>query len=313
MFVNNPAIHATRTIVDPAFLESRSVPMQDVPQWAGELVGREPTAAEQQPPDVEIAERGGLRLVSAVSPACRETSPEIFATAVRDAYRRLFDELHGYRPIRLWNFIPDVGRRISKGLDRYTNFNEARYAALLEVYGTQETLQKNLRAATALGHSSTSFAVHCLASNRPSSALENPRQIPAWRYSATYGPTPPSFARACIARLGPGTDLTLLIGGTASICGEASRHPDDVVSQTRETFTNLHSLIAAGIPGSPVPPLSRLTHLRVYRHPSIGEGRMRAAIAPHVQQPDLLVEHCTANLCRPELVVEIEGRATLEG
>ena len=299
--------------MDPAFLENRSVPMQDVPQWAGEFVGREPTAAEQRPPDIEIAERGGLRLVSAVSPACRETSPEIFSIAVRDTYRRLFDELHGYRPIRLWNFIPDVGRRISKNLDRYTSFNEARYAALLEIYGTQEALQTNLRAATALGHSSTSFALHCLASNRPSSAVENPRQIPAWRYSATYSPTPPSFSRACIARLGPGTDLTLLISGTASICGEASRHLGDLPSQTRETFANLHSLIAEGTPGSSAPPLSRLTHLRVYRHPSIGEGRMGATIASHVQQPDLLVEHCTANLCRRELLVEIEGRATLEG
>ena len=84
-----------------------------------------------------------------------------------------------------------------------------------------------------------------MAAGLPGKPVENPRQRAAYRYSGKYGPLPPCFARATLV---PGTraaERTLLIGGTASVCGEASVHAGDLVAQTAETFRNLDALIRA--------------------------------------------------------------------
>jgi len=44
------------------------------------------------------------------------------------------------------------------------------------------------------------LTLHVLASDAPALALENPRQIPVWRYSPRFGVLPPCFAGALPAR-----------------------------------------------------------------------------------------------------------------
>ena len=83
------------------------------------------------------------------------------------------------------------------------------------------------------------------------SPLENPRQVPAYRYSRRYGLRPPCFARATKF------ESTLFIGGTASIIGEDSRHAAAIVAQTEETLSNLRALIAAATGFHPIMPCER--------------------------------------------------------
>ena len=139
--------------------------------------------------------------------------------------------------------------------------------------------------------------------------VENPRQIPAWRYSSRFGPRPPCFARATIAEL-DGAHV-LLIGGTASIVGETSVHEDDVRRQTAESLRNLAALVetAEGPSGDAGRTLDRLESVRVYvRRPEDAAvvAEMVAALGPDV-------ELVIADICRPELLVEIEAVLPLDG
>jgi chorismate lyase / 3-hydroxybenzoate synthase len=141
--------------------------------------------------------------------------------------------------------------------------------------------------------------------------VENPRQIPAWRYSARYGPRPPCFSRATIATVNG--CRRLLIGGTVSIVGENSRHELDTEGQLEETLANLAALIGAArdFGESATTSLARLIDLRVYivraeDAPMIASVlRARCPAAHHVEQT-------VARLCRPELLVEIEGIADIQ-
>lgn len=260
--------------------------------------------------DLRVSVRGALRAISLTVPDCIDAEPELFAASVRDAYRRLFGELGGWQPIRFWNFVPDIARDLGDGLDRYMSFNEARHAALLEIMGSEQALQGSLRAATGLGHDGRDLKLHCLASHHPSRGVENPRQIPAWAYSAAYGPAPPSFARATIARLGESREETLLIGGTASIRGEDTMHADDAEAQLEETLRNLAALIDSALTVKDDQPLARLDSLRVYHHPQVSVVALQPLLRQRIPG-SAEIEFCPATLCRPGLLVEIEGCARL--
>ena len=138
--------------------------------------------------------------------------------------------------------------------------------------------------------------------------VENPRQVPAYRYSRRFGPLPPCFARATIVRPSVGAPL-LMVGGTASIRGEESMHANDLGAQVDETLANLASVVCAAWGGAgDERALRRYRHLRAY-HRREGdrlavESRMRAAF-PALDRLELL----PAELCRPELLVEVEGLA----
>ena len=138
-------------------------------------------------------------------------------------------------------------------------FNAGRFAAFADWFRAPQSrsaaqsapvfdrarFHRDIPTATGVGHAGDDLIIHALASALPGRPIENPRQRAAYRYSRKYGPLPPCFARATLV---PGTadsQRSLLIGGTASVCGEASVHADDLVAQTAETFRNLDALICA--------------------------------------------------------------------
>ncbi len=124
------------------------------------------------------------------------------------------------------------------------------------------------------------------------------------RYSHRYGRRPPCFSRA--TRLGS----TLLIGGTASILGQHSRHDDDVDGQVRETFRNIDALIGAAS-RSGAGGLDALRSLRVHVRDADHAAQIESLV--HRLAPDVpAVEYVEAALCRRELLVEIEGVAHLK-
>jgi len=85
--------------------------------------------------------------------------------------------------------------------------------------------------------------VYFLASPARARALENPRQISAYRYPRDYGPDSPTFSRAAIAAATVGQQL--FISGTASILGHESVHIGDAGAQARESAANIAALRGA--------------------------------------------------------------------
>jgi chorismate lyase/3-hydroxybenzoate synthase len=121
---------------------------------------------------------------------------------------------------------------------------------------------------------------------------------------------PPCFSRATIANVNG--QRRLLVGGTASIVGEDSLHVDDVDRQLEETLRNLAALIDAAAEGSaPGAALGRLLDLRVYVARQEDAPPIRAVLAARCPRAER-IELTIARVCRPELLVEIEGVADLE-
>ena len=140
--------------------------------------------------------------------------------------------------------------------------------------------------------------------------LENPRQVAAYDYAAAHSPQSPKFSRAMV--LSCGTYTTIFISGTASITASQTRHAGDAVRQTEETLDNIAALIAEenlaqhGLPGLGTS-LASLGFARVYiKRPEDyvavrGICEQRLGMLPTI--------YAIADICRPELLVEIEGVA----
>ena len=140
--------------------------------------------------------------------------------------------------------------------------------------------------------------------------LENPRQTPAYDYAADYSPKSPKFSRAMV--LSCGSYTTIFISGTASITHSVTRHVGDVVKQTEETLDNIAALIAEenlarhGLPGLGTS-LRSLGFARVYIKRPEDYPAVRAICERRLGT--LPTIYAVADVCRPELLVEIEGVA----
>jgi chorismate lyase/3-hydroxybenzoate synthase len=296
------ALH-TRPDVLPA-LEPRP------PRWVSDLFGGEMRHLDDRAALQSIA-RGSVTLHTIRVPHVLGLAPQEFRRRVTDAYVGIRGAVSaGTRtPIRFWNFVPNVGEPMGDGLDRYMVFNAGRYDAFADWFDVGRREAPLLATASAVGINGRDLVIYCLTSETPGTPVENPRQKPAWRYSARYGPMPPCFSRATIATLGGRRQL--LIGGTASIVGEDSQHAC-ITSQLDETLLNLTALInAAGGRHEPrALALARLRDLRAYVTDAENAeliGRAIAEDCPGVRHAELV----QARICRPELLVEIEGLADL--
>lgn len=272
------------------------------PAYAVELVqGRSRDVALSWSGEGRLISGRSFSLISLAVRDCLLMTSERFEQAVTTVYQDLGHLLSTERryPVRLWNFVPSIHDRVAPQLDRYMVFNAGRHAGYSA--WSHGELADWLPAATAVGAGQT-LAVHCLAADAPGSPIENPRQIPAYRYSRRYGPRPPCFARATIVR--DGESPLLLVSGTASIKGENSLHIGNLAAQLEETFDNLRHLWDAARARDHK--LAGLTDARIYLPvPSARRfivDRLAAAFPSMTR-----VEVLPAALCRRELLVEIEA------
>ena len=200
--------------------------------------------------------------------------------------------------------MPAIDQSMGEGLTRYMVFNSGRHDAFSSWYPDPAQFERSLPTSTGVGHDGRDLIVFCLASRHAGEPRENVRQRPAYRYSQAYGPLPPCFARATLARLEDAP--ALLIGGTASVRGEASVHFDDVESQLEETFANLDSLVRAQ-PDTGTADMC-MQDVRVYYVNREHADLLRSSVSSRF--PELRrLEMMQAKLCRRELLVEIEGIA----
>ena len=255
---------------------------------------------------------GALVWLSTTIPRARTLDAEALRREVERVYVGLGRTLVacGTTALRIWNYLPDPNEAMEPGLDRYMVFNAGRHVGYRQWF-TDDAFEAAVPTASAVGVPGGDVVVHCLASSERGRAVQNPRQKPSWEYSARYGPVAPSFSRATIAAVG-GRER-LLIGGTASIVGEESVHIGNVEAQLDETLRNLAALIAAAQHGAEPPErsLARLRDIRVYiareRDADVIGDRLASRCAGVAR-----IEMTAAPLCRPELLVEIEGLADLD-
>jgi chorismate lyase/3-hydroxybenzoate synthase len=200
--------------------------------------------------------------------------------------------------LRVWNYFDGINRG-SGDSERYKLFCMGRAAGLRE-YSPEEMFP----AATCIGRrdGDPTLQVYCLAGRAPGVPLENPRQMSAYRYPREYGPAAPSFSRAMLA-----SDRLVMISGTASIVGHASRHRGDIRAQLDETLTNLSNVLqrAAGYAPAIAPRFGAESLLKFYLRdatllPDV-EALIRERLPPQTQS---IILH--ADICRAELLVEVD-------
>ena len=307
----------TESIPNLSSGESTASELAAAPEWIGALVGKA---------DRIVRKAGGIEttlvhgdiaaFVSAVARKARVSNGQAFRDRTIDAYRAVrvaIDSSGANHIVRMWNHIPGIHDPLDAECDRYMHFNAGRYAAMCEWFGGATRIPDLVPAASGVGHDGQDLVVRALALRAPGKPVENPRQIPAFRYSRRYGPIPPCFARATRIDL---PRPALLIAGTAAITGEQSQHLGDLDRQLELTLENLRVLIRAGAPSidASIDPLRLVDSARVYVARSEDIAAVRAALRAGVfGAGEEKIDFLRADLCRADLLVEIEGVASLKG
>ncbi|BAN26810.1 FkbO/Hyg5 family chorismatase [Caballeronia insecticola] len=216
----------------------------------------------------------------------------------------LVSDLQFPKIFRMWNFIPHINGENPDGLEVYRDFCRGRAMAFDEQYASTA----GMPSATGIGTWGDGVGFYFLACHeRAVTHIENARQTPAYRYPQRYGPRSPSFARATYMR------DTLYVSGTASIIGHETVHEGQLAKQWHVATGNIaylcgaENLEAQGVADGFA--LHDLDQIKVYYR--------RAADLPAVQalardtfHPDAQVRFLHVDICRADLLVEIEGIAT---
>lgn len=287
--------NAPATPTDPRYL-----------QVALPALGRAPLECWQVDADVAYGREGGIAWAQGGGlqfGALEIADDGDVEAAAAHAYTCLRDWLASSayaHPLRIWNYL-DAITEGGGDAERYRRFCVGRARGIGRALAPGE-----LPAATAIGHPQRTgrLQLYWLAAAHAGTALENPRQVQAWRYPRQYGPQPPGFARALLP---PASTLPLLLSGTAAVVGHASQHADSLDAQLDEILTNLDSLIATARMQRPsLPPsLGIGTRIKVYVRDAEALPLVDALLAARLPTVPRIVLH--GHVCRQELLVEIDG------
>jgi enamine deaminase RidA (YjgF/YER057c/UK114 family) len=286
-------------------------------------VGGPEVRVEQLGPHVLAVESEGIRWIHCAAVRGFSGAENAYGEALL-AFRHLEQELAAAgvdfdQVVRTWIYVNQI-TAISNGRQRYQELNGARADFFHEVqFGKRHRAARAPEtiypASTGIGTSGTRITMSCLAldSERPDVfllPLENPLQTPAYNYQAKYSPQAPRFSRAMAVV--QGHFITTLVSGTASIVNAETRHPGDIVRQTEQAIENIERLIApdnfarAGLAGAGAA-LRHIAKLRVYvKHQQHCEA-CRAVCERRL--PRVPAIYLLADICRPDLLVEIEAVA----
>jgi chorismate lyase / 3-hydroxybenzoate synthase len=207
--------------------------------------------------------------------------------------------------MRVWNFLPGINAR-ENGSERYHLFNCGRAAAFDDRYGITGA-EARFSASSAVGCHGDCLVTFFAAARCAALHLGNPRQVHAFRYPTSYGPRPPSFSRATVSP--PELGNLLFLSGTASIAGHETRHVGMLDLQLQETLLNIETLLASH---ARLPSLEEFDLVRVYLRDA-GDSTLVHDLLRRRLGPRPLLHFVEADICRAELLLEIEGVAGLAG
>lgn len=246
--------------------------------------------------------------------ACRIPASDDYAGQVQKAYAHVFDLIDGlgYPDLfRMWNYIGSINDPNGVGVETYRDFCVGRAEAFAH-YG------KDMPAATGAGSLGDGISFYLL-SGRAGSAthIENPHQVPAYRYPVRYGPKSPSFARAThFAPPGRCRDSQrLFISGTASIVGHETRHAGDVEAQCYVALNNIEQLIGSANLERHGLQVKRddlsFDAVKVYVRRMEDIPLVASRCARYFDDPATRIAYLNVDICRSDLLVEIEAIASV--
>jgi enamine deaminase RidA (YjgF/YER057c/UK114 family) len=288
--------------------------------WA---LGGPGVKVERLGPEVVAIESDGIRWVHCGgirSNLGLESPYAESVTAFQRMQRRLATAGVGFdQVVRTWIYV----NRITAGAEgrrRYQELNRARTDFYRDIrFGAKSRAAQApaalYPASTGIGTSGANITMACMAmdSQRPDVfilPLENPQQTPACAYQAQYSPQSPKFARAMAVV--QGHFISTLVSGTASIVGSKTVYPGDVARQTEQTIDNIERLIAPenftrhGLPDAGAT-LKDIAKLRVYVKHQEDYQKCREVCERRLPRVPAIYLH--ADVCRPDLLVEIEAVA----
>lgn len=247
----------------------------------------------------------------------RQQSAEVFARIARVLQA---EGMPVSSIIRQWNYIEKITARDAAGHQHYQDFNDARS---LFYQGAQWTT--GYPAATGIGTQWGGVmidldALLCQDATVCVRSIDNPLQIAAHAYSqqvlvgeadrALRQKTTPKFERAkAVWKQDHGF---VYISGTAAIRGEQSLEGVGIEKQTLTTLENIeylvsrHNLRRSGIPATED---ATLITFRVYVKHRRDMQQAREVVS--ARYPHLPAIYTLTDVCRPELLIEIEGMALL--
>jgi enamine deaminase RidA (YjgF/YER057c/UK114 family) len=223
------------------------------------------------------------------------------------------------RVVRTWFYLGGITEP-ETGAQRYQELNRARTDFYHDIQFNCSSFAPTASggvypASTGIGMSGSGLVASCMALETSRKdvlmlPLENPQQTPAYTYDPEHSPQSPKFSRAVALVLG--NYVTTWVSGTASIVDSESRHLGDPEKQTTQTIDNIERLIAAhnfeahGLNGAGAR-LHDLAKIRVYLKRPQDLAKCRAICERRFGPVPAI--YAVAGICRPELLVEIEGVA----
>ena len=242
------------------------------------------------------------------------------ATAFETMAKHLAEtEIRYDQVVRTWLYLGDIVGAEGQ-TQRYKELNRARTDFYKNFRFHAGHVPKHLNgsvypASTGIGIDGRKVVMSCLALTTDRNdvklmPLENPSQTSAFLYGPHYSPKSPKFARAMAVCVDDAA--TTLVSGTASITESESRFLDDAEKQTHQTLDNIEVLISKenfrrhdldGLGSG----LEGLAQMRVYVKRPADYEVVRKACEERVG--DCPAVYVIADVCRPELLVEIEGIA----
>lgn len=216
---------------------------------------------------------------------------------------------NGFEPkdiYRQWNYIQEITKH-NDGSQNYQEFNDAR-----SIFYNSCNWTNGYPAATGIGADAGGVmveinAVKSFNINKP---IDNPLQIAAHNYSQKVldgkviadlpQKSTPKFERARLL------EKTIYISGTAAIRGEESIKEKNAAEQTAETMEIMDRLVSR----ENIPVENNGAHydlLRIYVKYKKDFEAVKNYMDNHY--PAVAKHYLIADICRPELLVEIEGTA----
>lgn len=237
-----------------------------------------------------------------------ESAEDDLAAQTRRIYGRILRVVGERRLARMWNYIPQINTSDASGLENYRAFCGGRSLAFEEHLG--DAYHDHLPAASAVGGADGRLTVIFAATRARPTHVENPEQVPAYRYPQEHGPRAPSFARA--TRVEEAGRQYVFISGTAAIKGHATVAPNDLGGQIACTLDNLRIISRSsglgerlGRDGGAGGEWRR--HFKVYLRNEEDFEAANRSLKTALFVPGDQVTWLRSDICRGSLLIEIEA------
>ena len=221
--------------------------------------------------------------------------------------------------VRQWNYVEQIFG--FKEIDKKTCQNYQLFNEVRNTYYREHRDRTDFPAATGIGAQQNGVTIECLLMRSDADLkiipISNPQQLNSYKYGQTVlkgDPAgerntnqAPQFERAKLVTNGKSSRI--FISGTASIIGQETIGIDDAEIQTRVTINNIELLTSKANLRAHCPELTvfpeKYAYLRVYVKQEEDIPKVKSICHEHFG--DVPMTFVKADICRADLLVEIEG------